>query len=58
VNKFGPTHPETAGCILGMPLSTKGSSNNGKNLKLVFGLLGALVGVALAFVNVTNLFII
>ncbi|XP_013466448.2 probable receptor-like protein kinase At1g11050 [Medicago truncatula] len=50
VNKFGPTHPETAGCILGMPLSSKGSSNNGKILKLVFGLIGALVGVVLAFV--------
>jgi len=50
VNKFGPTHPETAGCILGMPLSSKGSSNNAKILKLVFGLIGALVGVVLAFV--------
>ncbi|GAU34601.1 hypothetical protein TSUD_15160 [Trifolium subterraneum] len=50
VNQFGPTDPVTAGCILGMALSSKGSSNNRKILKLVFGLLGAVVGVILAFV--------
>ncbi|WJX10203.1 hypothetical protein P8452_00954 [Trifolium repens] len=50
VNQLGPTDPVTAGCILGMALSSKGSSNNGKILKLVFGLLGAVVGVILAFV--------
>lgn len=52
VNQFGPTDPAAATCILGMPLSSKGSSesNNGKILKLVFGLLGAIVGVVLAFV--------
>ncbi|CAL5206614.1 unnamed protein product [Lathyrus oleraceus] len=52
VNQFGPTDPAAAACILGMPLSSKGSSesNNGKILKLVFGLLGAIVGVVLAFV--------
>lgn len=50
VNKFGPTDVGTAGCILGLPLSTKGSSNKDQILKLVFGLLGAFVGVVLAFV--------
>jgi serine/threonine protein kinase len=50
VNQLGPTDPVTAGCILGMALSSKGSSNNGKILKLVFGFLGAVVGVILAFV--------
>ncbi|KAK7301423.1 hypothetical protein RJT34_12287 [Clitoria ternatea] len=48
VNKFGPTDLGTAGCILGMPLTAKGSSN--RVLKLVFGLLGAVGGVLLGFV--------
>ncbi|TKY56110.1 receptor protein kinase [Spatholobus suberectus] len=46
----GPTDLGTASCVLGMPLSTKGSSNREQVLKLVFGLLGAVVGVVLAFV--------
>lgn len=50
VNQFGPTNLGTASCILGMPLSVKGSSNRGLVLKLVIGLLGAFVGVLLAFV--------
>lgn len=50
VNEFGPTDVGTAGCILGMPIATKGSSSNKDQvLKLVFGLLGALIGVLLAF---------
>ncbi|KAJ1378073.1 Serine/threonine-protein kinase, active site [Sesbania bispinosa] len=49
VNQFGPTDVGTAGCILGMPLATKGSSNREQVLKIVFGLLGALIGVLLAF---------
>ena len=51
VNQFGPEDPRTASCILGMPLSraaTKGSSNKDGVLKLVFGLLGAVIGVVLA----------
>lgn len=51
VNELGPTNVGTAGCILGMPISSRGSSKNREQvLKLVFGLLGALVGVLLAFV--------
>ncbi|RDX57819.1 putative receptor-like protein kinase, partial [Mucuna pruriens] len=49
VNKFGPTNLDTAGCILGMPLS-KGSSNRKQVLRLVVGLLGGVIGVMLAFV--------
>ncbi|KAJ1397078.1 Serine-threonine/tyrosine-protein kinase, catalytic domain [Sesbania bispinosa] len=49
VNQFGPTDVGTAGCILGMPLASKGSSNRAQVLKIVFGLLGALIGVLLAF---------
>ncbi|KAK7385144.1 hypothetical protein VNO78_30856 [Psophocarpus tetragonolobus] len=50
VNQYGPTDLGTAGCILGMPLSKKKSSNREQVLKLVFGLLGAFIGVLLAFV--------
>lgn len=50
VNEFGPTDIGTASCILGLPLSSKAKSNKEQVLKLVFGLLGALVGVVLAFV--------
>ncbi|KAK7320976.1 hypothetical protein VNO77_30989 [Canavalia gladiata] len=50
VNQLGPTDLGTAGCILGLPLSTKESSNRKEVLKLVFGLLGAVIGVLLAFV--------
>ncbi|XP_061372190.1 probable receptor-like protein kinase At1g11050 [Gastrolobium bilobum] len=50
VNQFGPTDVGTASCILGLPLSIKGSSHREEVLKLVFGLLGALIGVVLAFV--------
>lgn len=53
VNQFGPKDVRTAGCILGLPLSSaahKGGSNRERMLKLGFGLLGALIGVLLAFV--------
>ncbi|XP_027333172.1 probable receptor-like protein kinase At1g11050 [Abrus precatorius] len=50
VNEFGPTDLGTASCILGMPLSAKGSSNRKHVLKLVFALLGAVIGVLLAIV--------
>lgn len=48
VNDLGPYDPKAAACILGLPLSesaTKKSSNG--MLKLVFGLLGALIGLLL-----------
>ncbi|XP_014502834.1 probable receptor-like protein kinase At1g11050 [Vigna radiata var. radiata] len=50
VNQYGPTNLGTAGCILGLPLSVKGSSNKKQELKLVFGLVGAFTGVVLGFV--------
>jgi len=50
VNQFGPTNLGTAGCVLGMPLSVKGSSNKKEVLKIVFGLVGAVTGVVLGFV--------
>lgn len=53
VNEYGPKDVRSASCILGMPLSSdaiKKSSKKERALKLVFGLLGALVGVILAFV--------
>ena len=52
VNQLGPRDLGTASCILGLPLSTKGkgSSNREQVLKLVFGILGAVVGVVLAVV--------
>ncbi|KAI4337851.1 hypothetical protein L6164_016220 [Bauhinia variegata] len=51
VNQFGPKDERTAGCILGLPLSK--SSNKDRKLKILFGILGALVGVVLAFVPIT-----
>lgn len=53
VNDFGPKDVRTASCILGMPLSSagrKGSSDRERTLKLSFGLLGAVIGILLAFV--------
>ncbi|XP_050226944.1 probable receptor-like protein kinase At1g11050 [Mercurialis annua] len=57
VNELGPMDPTTAGCILGLPL-TSGStlikkssndSNKDKRLKLLFGLSGGVIGAFLAF---------
>ncbi|KAK4572737.1 hypothetical protein RGQ29_030956 [Quercus rubra] len=54
VNEFGPKDVRTANCILGIPLSNSASNKSGNHLsrttqlKLIFGLLGALVGVLLA----------
>ncbi|KAL4596157.1 hypothetical protein ACB092_12G143800 [Castanea dentata] len=53
-NEFGPKDVRTANCILGMPLSSSASNKSGDHLsrttqlRLIFGLLGALVGVLLA----------
>ncbi|KAJ1378070.1 Serine/threonine-protein kinase, active site [Sesbania bispinosa] len=58
VNPFGTTDVSATSCILGLQLSSaaasKGSSNReqGLTLKLVFALLGAVIGVLLAFVLV------
>ncbi|KAK7320977.1 hypothetical protein VNO77_30990 [Canavalia gladiata] len=56
VNPYGTTDVTTIGCILSLPLSvevTKGSSSEReKVLKLVFTLLGAVIGVLLAFVMI------
>ncbi|TKY56113.1 receptor protein kinase [Spatholobus suberectus] len=54
-NPFGTTDLSTTGCILGLlglsSAVTKGSSSNrGKVMKLVFTLLGAVIGVVLASV--------
>ncbi|XP_020202423.1 probable receptor-like protein kinase At1g11050 [Cajanus cajan] len=54
-NPFGTTDLSTTSCILGLPQPssgiTKGSSNKrAKVMKLVFSLLGAVVGVVIAFV--------
>ncbi|KAG2389892.1 receptor-like protein [Vigna angularis] len=54
VNPEGTTDVTTIGCIMGVQLSSevaKGSSNKrGKVLKVVFTLLGAVVGVIILFV--------
>ncbi|KAK7320979.1 hypothetical protein VNO77_30992 [Canavalia gladiata] len=50
VNPFGTTDVRTTSCILNLQLSsdaTNGSSNREKVVKLVFSLLGALIGVLL-----------
>ncbi|KAK7861580.1 putative receptor-like protein kinase [Quercus suber] len=53
-NEFGPNDVRTASCILGIPLSSSASNKSGNHLsrttqlKLIFGLLGAIVGVLLA----------
>lgn len=58
VNELGPKDPNTASCILGLPLSTSATNSQNKpsnnhfsksTLRLVFGLFGALLGVLLAF---------
>ncbi|KAM7518760.1 hypothetical protein LguiB_017722 [Lonicera macranthoides] len=56
VNGFGPQDVRSAACALALPLA-RSSSNHGSNnmshknvLKLVFGFLGALVGVILVIV--------
>ncbi|XP_048332423.2 probable receptor-like protein kinase At1g11050 [Ziziphus jujuba] len=48
VNDLGPQDPRAAACIMDLPLSrsSKGKPSN-TTLKLVFGLLGALIGVLL-----------
>ncbi|XP_027368329.1 probable receptor-like protein kinase At1g11050 [Abrus precatorius] len=56
VNPYGTIDVTTTGCLLSLPLSsgaTKESSNNReKVLKLVFTLLGVVIGVLLAFVGI------
>ncbi|KAG4210852.1 hypothetical protein ERO13_A02G071700v2 [Gossypium hirsutum] len=55
INEFGPKDPGAAGCILGLPLDSsvneksKRKLSNETVLKLVFGFLGAFVGVLVAF---------
>lgn len=51
VNQYGPKDVRTASCIFGLPLSTAGTKSAGREhvLKLSFGLLGAVVGILLAF---------
>ncbi|KAK7385146.1 hypothetical protein VNO78_30858 [Psophocarpus tetragonolobus] len=54
-NPFGTTDLSTTGCILGLSQSssavTKGSSSRrGKVIKLVFTILGVVIGLGLAFV--------
>lgn len=56
VNTYGPKDPRVVACILGLPLS-KSAANMGKGsnklsretiLKLVFGLLGSVLGICVA----------
>lgn len=53
VNEFGPQDIRSAACALGLPLASSSSNHRSNNvssknvLKLVFGFLGALVGVIL-----------
>ncbi|XP_022773295.1 probable receptor-like protein kinase At1g11050 [Durio zibethinus] len=55
INDFGPKDPGSAGCILGLPLDSSAEKNPKKKLssetllRLVFGFLGAFIGVLLAF---------
>uniref|UniRef100_A0A2N9J960 non-specific serine/threonine protein kinase n=1 Tax=Fagus sylvatica TaxID=28930 RepID=A0A2N9J960_FAGSY len=54
VNEFGPKDARTATCTLGLPLSSSARNNEHHlnrrtSLKLIFGFLGALLGVVLAF---------
>lgn len=53
VNEIGPLDATTAACTLALPLASsatkKPSERKDRPLKLVFGLLGALIGVLLAF---------
>lgn len=56
VNDLGPNDPKTAACILGLPLSESATRKPSKSrLKLVFGLLGALIG-GLLFLGVIILY--
>ncbi|CAA2935088.1 probable receptor kinase At1g11050 [Olea europaea subsp. europaea] len=55
VNDFGPEDPRTAACVLGLPLATSISDKKSNHwspktvLKLVFGLVGAVVGIFVVF---------
>ncbi|CAK7346924.1 unnamed protein product [Dovyalis caffra] len=57
VSKLGPLDATTAACTLALPLANSGTKKPAKSkdrlLKLVFGLLGALIGVLLAFGLIT-----
>ncbi|KAL2499023.1 putative receptor-like protein kinase [Abeliophyllum distichum] len=54
VNDFGPEDARTAACVLGLPLATSFSDEKSNHwsprtvLKLVFGLVGAVVGIFVA----------
>ncbi|KAL5993129.1 hypothetical protein ACLOJK_014051 [Asimina triloba] len=47
VNQFGPEDPNTAYCILGLPLASKASGGSKSRLALVFASTGAAVAVFL-----------
>ncbi|KAJ6920101.1 receptor-like protein kinase [Populus alba x Populus x berolinensis] len=53
VSELGPLDAKTAACTLALPLANSGTEKPAKSkdklLKLVFGLLGSLIGVLLAF---------
>uniref|UniRef100_A0A166IAA8 non-specific serine/threonine protein kinase n=1 Tax=Daucus carota subsp. sativus TaxID=79200 RepID=A0A166IAA8_DAUCS len=54
VNEYGPEDVRTAACIFGLPLSRSASTNNSglsrrSILKIVFGSLGAFIGVLAAW---------
>ncbi|XVE60282.1 hypothetical protein DITRI_Ditri05aG0116400 [Diplodiscus trichospermus] len=55
INDFGPKDPGSAGCILGLPLDASAAKKPEKKLsretllKVVFGFVGAFIGVLLAF---------
>ena len=57
VSELGPLDAKTAACTLALPLANSGTKKPAKSkdklLKLVFGLLGSLIGVLLAFGLIT-----
>nr|TKS00669.1 putative receptor-like protein kinase [Populus alba] len=54
VSELGPLDAKTAACTLALPLvNEKPAKSKDKLLKLVFGLLGSLIGVLLAFGLIT-----
>ncbi|KAH8508971.1 hypothetical protein H0E87_010922 [Populus deltoides] len=57
VSELGPLDAKTAACTLALPLANSGTKKPAKSkdklLKLVFGLLGSLIGVLLVFGLIT-----
>lgn len=60
VNEFGPRDPRTAGCVLALPVASSandhGESDGASSLKIVFGVVGAVIGGVLVAVVVVRMY--